>query len=116
MPVKGWVPKSIRAACIKTKCERCQATERLGLHHKDHNRTNNDTHNLETLCPSCHTAEHWADGKQAWKRLGKCQVCELPARKNGLCPTHMSRMRRHGHPLAKKVRTKTGWVVLIGGQ
>ena len=117
MPVSGWVPKAIRAATLKPACERCGATERIGLHHKDHDRTNNQATNLETLCPACHTREHWADGKTAWKRLGKCEVCDLPARKNGFCPTHNSRFRRHGHPLAKRLRTKDGWItVLVGGK
>lgn len=45
-------------------CERCKATERLLVHHKDRNRYNNDRTNLEVLCKRCHQLEH-----ECWKQL-----------------------------------------------
>jgi predicted DNA-binding protein YlxM (UPF0122 family) len=42
----------------KDKCERCQSTKYLIVHHKDENRKNNIISNLETLCRSCHQAHH----------------------------------------------------------
>jgi hypothetical protein len=29
--------------------------------------------------------------------------------RQGLCQTHLSRLKRHGHPLAKKRKTASGW-------
>ena len=40
------------------KCERCDSTSNLLVHHKDRNRENNDRDNLEILCKSCHQKEH----------------------------------------------------------
>jgi hypothetical protein len=42
----------------KDKCERCQSTKFLCVHHKDENRENNKLSNLETLCKSCHQEHH----------------------------------------------------------
>ena len=39
-------------------CERCQSTENLLAHHKDHNRNNNELDNLEILCKKCHQKHH----------------------------------------------------------
>ncbi len=43
-------------------CERCGygGFEILQVHHKDRNRNNNDTENLELVCPNCHCEEHYA--------------------------------------------------------
>lgn len=38
-------------------CERCGKTATL-VHHRDHNRNNNVTSNLESLCKQCHQIEH----------------------------------------------------------
>lgn len=43
----------------KAACERCGATERLHVHHRDRDRTNNDPTNLETLCVLCHNRHHF---------------------------------------------------------
>lgn len=43
------------------QCNRCSYNETpkiLGVHHKDHDRTNNLLENLEVLCPNCHSLEH----------------------------------------------------------
>jgi 5-methylcytosine-specific restriction endonuclease McrA len=62
-----WTPTSttVRKAMIRRnllkKCERCgydEHPEILGVHHKDRNRQNNHSSNLEVLCPNCHSLEH----------------------------------------------------------
>lgn len=43
-------------------CNRCSYSENIAaivVHHKDHNRKNNDIDNLEVLCSNCHAIEHW---------------------------------------------------------
>lgn len=45
---------------LKAKCERCDSTDRLHVHHKDADITNNDPSNLETLCVVCHNRHHSA--------------------------------------------------------
>ena len=48
-----------RARRLKLKnCQRCGSTKRLCLHHIDRNWKNNEPHNIETLCASCHMKEH----------------------------------------------------------
>jgi hypothetical protein len=39
-------------------CERCNSTSNLLVHHIDHNRSNNELHNLEVLCKRCHQKHH----------------------------------------------------------
>ena len=39
-------------------CERCGSTENILVHHKDHNRRNNELYNLEVLCKRCHQEHH----------------------------------------------------------
>jgi len=45
------------------KCERCgfNICKILQVHHKDRNRKNNATDNLEVLCPNCHAKEHYME-------------------------------------------------------
>ncbi|HUW09036.1 MAG TPA: HNH endonuclease [Anaerolineae bacterium] len=109
MTVKDWIPIAIRQKYQKSACEKCGSAEHLGLHHIDTNRRNNSPDNLLTLCPNCHTDWHWKHGKQAWKRLGKCLVCDKPARRQGYCETHSSRYRRHGSPYLVKKRIGSSW-------
>lgn len=51
------------AFAVKPKvCERCGYDKHeagIVVHHKDHNRQNNDITNLEVLCAICHAIEHW---------------------------------------------------------
>jgi hypothetical protein len=113
MPVTEWIPWAVRLANQKTACERCGTPgPRLGLHHRDEDRTNNSPENLLTLCPACHTRTHWENGKRAWKRLGSCGACERPARHLGWCNTHWSRVRRHGSPYLKKVKRGSEWLLV----
>ncbi len=43
------------------KCERCgyDTYEVLQVHHKDRDRSNNQSENLELICPNCHYEEHY---------------------------------------------------------
>lgn len=40
------------------QCSRCSSTKHLLVHHKNHDRSNNDLSNLEVLCKSCHQRHH----------------------------------------------------------
>ena len=56
-------------------CDRCgydEIPEIIQLHHKDRNRANNITENIEKLCPTCHIAEHYnaKDGMYKHKNKG----------------------------------------------
>ena len=97
------------------KCEMCGTEKSLQVHHIDLNPANNSLKNLMTLCAVCHTKWHYAHGKINKKPKATCKCCDLPARHYGLCPTHATRFKRHGDPMAKKIKTKSGWV-LIGGR
>jgi 5-methylcytosine-specific restriction endonuclease McrA len=49
------------AAKIRKKigqCQRCGSPKRLHIHHKDRNKKNQETTNLEVLCLICHRLEH----------------------------------------------------------
>ncbi len=49
------------------------------LHHKDHNRENNEKSNFELLCKRCHQLEH-----ECWKNLPKSsQTIESTSKKDG---------------------------------
>jgi len=51
-------------ATLPLVCNRCPATEcRMELHHKDGNRTNSSSNNLEYLCVSCHKKAHYCLGR-----------------------------------------------------
>jgi hypothetical protein len=41
------------------RCQWCGATERVEVHHKDHNRRNGAPDNLEWLCRPCNRVEFW---------------------------------------------------------
>lgn len=43
---------------VKTACEKCGSTKYLCGHHLDHNRSNNNPENIQTLCKRCHQVEH----------------------------------------------------------
>jgi HNH endonuclease len=58
----------------KPACERCGATKRLQVHHKDRDWTNDDPKNLETLCATCHRRMHWAEDGQRQRRRRRMLV------------------------------------------
>lgn len=50
-------------------CERCQhngSESRLGVHHKNRNKHDHRTENIEILCHRCHMQEHAAKGETGW--------------------------------------------------
>lgn len=103
--------KAARSA--KTKCEACGATHDLQVHHQDENPRNNDPSNLRTLCRSCHRRAHSPNFTATGEQRAHCAHCSKPSIKKGLCATHLSRLKRHGHPLAKKQKIGSEWILVI---
>ena len=97
----------------KTACETCGKTDRLHVHHRDEDWSNNAPSNLMTLCASCHRRAHSPNYTATGSHRANCQHCAAPSVKLGLCATHLSRFRRFGHPLAKKRKTASGWVLML---
>ena len=97
---------------VKSACEVCGATGKLHVHHRDENPSNNSPLNLMTLCPSCHCLSHSPRTMADGVTLKPCAHCAMPSVKQGLCNTHLSRLKRHGHPLAKKRKTASGWILM----
>ncbi len=54
--------KDAYRASKKDTCERCRFEAedscQLDVHHRDHNKRNNDPSNLQTLCANCHRLHH----------------------------------------------------------
>ena len=53
------------------KCNRCNWNEIIDIlevHHKDHNRENNDISNLEILCSRCHDKHHFLTKTGKWSK------------------------------------------------
>lgn len=98
----------------KSSCEVCGAKpNRLHVHHVNGNPLDNSPSNLKTLCPSCHRRCHSQNFTETGEHRANCQYCGKPSMKNGLCYTHISRFKRYGHPLAKKRKTASGWVLML---
>lgn len=55
------------------RCGYCKIPEILEVHHKDRNRQNNYSTNLEVLCSTCHNEEHFLakDGRYERNHLNK---------------------------------------------
>ena len=94
-------------------CEICGATEDLQVHHVDENPRNNAPSNLRTLCRSCHRRCHSPNFTETGEQRKPCAHCDKPSVKKGLCGAHLSRLKRFGHPLAKKRKTASGWVLML---
>ena len=88
----------------KRRCEMCGRRRRLGTHHIDRNKENNDPSNRMTLCPRCHTKWHWQHGKPGKPKTNHICFCGEPARELGMCLKHYQRFKRHGDPMLVKVR------------
>jgi len=100
---------------VGKQCEGCGRGGRLHVHHRDLDPLNNAHWNLRTLCPSCHGRSHSPNFKEDGKTRRTCAHCTKPSVKVGLCFCHLSRLRRHGHPLAKMVRSGSGWRLDLTG-
>jgi len=85
---------------IKVMCSKCHSTERLHIHHKDHNYLNNNIENLDVLCYLCHAKHHHP------KILNPCCVCnkltERYYKNNPVCNKHYRRCLKFGSPYLKK--------------
>lgn len=59
--VTSAVYRSIAFKAHPNECSRCSFSDVriLVVHHKDRNRLNNITNNLEIMCPNCHALEHY---------------------------------------------------------
>lgn len=97
-PKLGGLPhrgrKIARRIVTKRYCEKCGATERLEVHHKDGDATNNKAQNLAVLCMKCHRAEH--------KTIGcKIHGCDRPHVAMGYCSKHYQRLKSYGDAMVK---------------
>lgn len=101
------------AKTVATACNLCGATSNLQVHHQDENPQNNEPSNLRTLCPSCHRRCHSPNFTETGEQRKLCEFCSAPSIKRGWCFTHISRFKRFGHPLGKKRKTASGWVLML---
>lgn len=78
-------------------CNRCPATTKLEVHHKDRNWRNNAPENLEKLCRDCHIEEHLEElrvgGRAAALKQEFCS-CGKPHLARGMCRAHYLRWYR----------------------
>lgn len=103
---------------ILKNCEICGGQGRLHVHHKDLQCTNNKKSNLMTLCPSCHRRIHSPNYTETGQQKVPCLFCTKDSYKKQMCNTHLSRRWRYGHPLAKKRKIGSQWVLMYeyGGE
>ena len=107
------------AKAAKESCEICSRSDtRLSVHHKDADPMNNTPSNLQTLCGSCHRRCHSPNFMEDGVTQKCCVYCSEPSVKSGVCSTHLSRWKRHGHPLAKMRKNGSQWGLMLehGGE
>lgn len=97
---------------MKEACEECGDAGKRHVHHLDGNPSNNQSGNLRTLCVSCHRLYHSPNCTGTSAQRQPCMYCNAPSVKNQLCHTHISRRWRFGHPLAKKKKIGSEWVLM----
>ncbi len=94
-------------------CENCGTNNaRLHVHHMDMNPRNNTKSNLKTLCVKCHALYHSPNNDSTTGQRLPCLFCSKPSYKNRMCNTHISRLNRFGHPLAKKRKVGSSWILM----
>ena len=99
---------------VRPTCEACGTSKRkMHVHHRDENPLNNSPSNLRTLCVSCHSRSHSPNFTETGEQRTNCAHCSNPSIKLGLCATHLTRFRRFGHPLAKKRKIGSAWVLML---
>lgn len=59
---------------LKSSCEACGSERHLEAHHVDQDRTNNEAHNIQTLCSPCHDFWH-----ATAKRIGRAIAGRMPS-------------------------------------
>lgn len=112
--IRNLTPHSSRyqsAKQAKLRCEHCGMAGRRHVHHKDENPLNNDPANLQTLCVFCHRQAHSPYVNKTTGQRIACSHCSKPARQRGLCWTHLTRFRRYGDPLMKKLKRGSIWIL-----
>lgn len=104
------MPRRKSTEMVGTACEMCGRTKcKLHVHHRDRNPENNSLENLQTLCVSCHRLSHSPNYMGIPLQRKPCSLCSKPVARKGLCNTHLTRLKRYGDPLAKKIKTASGW-------
>lgn len=86
--------KTARRMKPRVACETCGKKDRLEVHHKDGDATNNEASNLEVHCLWCHRKEHKNEG---------CLVpgCSDAYCAKGYCSRHYQRWNKYGDPLIR---------------
>lgn len=83
---------------VSTECTICGGVDHLVAHHKNGNFDDNAASNIQTLCRSCHSQQHWSN-TWAHRRRRPCVVHGCGDNANGtsaLCSKHYLRQRRAG--------------------
>lgn len=58
LPRKGFENRKEILTQANNQCELCNSGERLHIHHKDLDKSNNTQENAQVLCQKCHTRLH----------------------------------------------------------
>ena len=77
---------------VKDKCEICGVKEKLCVHHKNRNRTDNSKENIITVCRSDHMRIHHREDPNRQKK--KCKICGEPQSGKLLCKKHYDHERK----------------------
>lgn len=98
---------------LESCCESCGVEAKLSIHHKNRDWSDNHRSNLMTLCASCHTSLHHAQGDIVRQQKSPpCVVCGKPSKGHRLCQKHLQRKRKYGDPDLTKINVG-GCFVLV---